>query len=222
MSNLLISLEGISKSYRNKQILKNINLNVSEGDFLSIMGQSGIGKSTLLNIMALFERPDSGKYYFNGTLVHTRKHDVARLRNEYFGFVFQSFNLLNGFSVEHNVAMPLQYASKIDPGEAIRTVANLLSNLGISHLKSEKIDTLSGGEKQRVAIARALVNRPSIIFADEPTGNLDYISRNSVLDILKNLNKNLNVAIIIVTHDPEVSQISTRKLTMNSEGLYEN
>ncbi|MDR2266909.1 MAG: ABC transporter ATP-binding protein [Christensenellaceae bacterium] len=221
MLNPLIELKGISKSYGGREILREVSLQINHGDFISIMGQSGAGKSTLLNIMALFERPESGVYYFDNSPIPKKESKVAKLRNEQFGFIFQSFNLLSGLSVEENIAMPLQYASEERKSPGLQYVAILLRKLDIDTLKDEKIDNLSGGEKQRVAIARALVNNPSIIFADEPTGNLDFNSRNSVLKLLQELNTSLNIAIAIVTHDPEVAGITKRKLVIRDGGIYE-
>lgn len=221
MPSPLIKLKGICKSYNDRKILNNVDLDIYRGDFISIMGSSGAGKSTLLNIMALFEKPERGVYYFDNVSIPNKEEKIAKLRNEKFGFVFQSFNLLSGFNVEQNIAMPLQYASGNNKIIGMKNIDLLLSRLNISFIKNEKIDNLSGGEKQRVAIARALVNNPSIIYADEPTGNLDYYSRNSVLELLQEVNKKLNVAIVIVTHDPEVAVITRRKLIIQNGGVYE-
>ncbi|MDR2266856.1 MAG: ABC transporter ATP-binding protein [Christensenellaceae bacterium] len=221
MSKPLLRLVGISKSYSGRKILDGINFEVYPGDFVSISGISGVGKSTLLNIMALFEKQDAGEYYINDEPIPTKEIDVCRIRNNNFGFIFQAYNLLSGLTTCQNIVVPLQYADKEHQEAGLGRIKELIVRLGLEHIENEKVDNLSGGEKQRVAIARALINNPRIIFADEPTGNLDISSRDKVLSILKDLNSLTGVAIVIVTHDIEVASCAWRKLKIFDSKLCE-
>ncbi|MDR0697525.1 MAG: ABC transporter ATP-binding protein [Christensenellaceae bacterium] len=212
MPNPLLKLTQIVKSYKGRTILDKIDLGIYSADFVSIMGVSGAGKSTLLNILALFEKQDAGLYYINGSVIPTREFDICRIRNNTFGFIFQSYNLLSGLTTAQNIALPLQYSDEKHQQEGLKRTKELIERLDMKHIENERVDNLSGGEKQRVAIARALVNNPQVIFADEPTGNLDAVSRNTVLSLLKGLNHSMGVAIVMVTHDPVVADFTARKL----------
>ncbi|MBP2692024.1 MAG: ABC transporter ATP-binding protein [Muribaculaceae bacterium] len=202
----IITLEGISKVYQTKEIettaLENINLSVYKGEFVSVMGQSGCGKSTLLNIIGLLDRPTSGTV----TLLDQNCNALgdtalSHFRNRNLGFVFQSFHLIPSLNVEANVELPLDYASGISGVERRRRVDEVLERLGLSHRKKHMPAQLSGGQCQRVAIARAIVGRPSIVLADEPTGNLDSRMGAEVMDLLHSLNKDDGITIVMVTHN---------------------
>ncbi len=198
----LIKLIDICKQYENEEVvtkvLYDINLEVNKGEFVAIMGPSGSGKSTLMHIMGFLDKPTSGTYYYKGKKVSDLNEDnLADIRNEEVGFVFQTFNLLQRTSVYDNVNLPLTYSDKkIGDKEVIQAI----KSVGLYHRKDNLSNQLSGGEKQRVAIARALVNQPEIIFADEPTGNLDSKSGKQIMEILQDLNEQGNT-IILVTHE---------------------
>ncbi|MBO9489845.1 ABC transporter ATP-binding protein [Endozoicomonas sp. G2_1] len=203
---MLIKLEGLSKFYRTETIetaaLNEINLQINEGDFTSIMGPSGCGKSTLLNILGLISKPDAGDYWFMGTNVSKcNESSLAQIRKENIGFVFQDFNLIHELSVFENIELPLVY-KKTAYKRRQNIVKNVIEKLDLSHRSDHLPHQLSGGQQQRVAIARALVNNPKIIFADEPTGNLDSKHRLEVMDILRDINQE-GTTIVMVTHSQE-------------------
>lgn len=202
----IIELSGICKVYRTKEIettaLDNINMNVEKGEFVSVMGPSGCGKSTLLNITGLLDRPTAGTVRLldrdcNGLSDTALSH----FRNENIGFVFQSFHLIPSLSVEDNVELPLDYRNGLSGADRRRRVDEVLERLGLSHRKKHMPSQLSGGQCQRVAIARAIVGRPSIILADEPTGNLDSRMGAEVMDLLHDLNTTDGITIVMVTHN---------------------
>ena len=210
----MISLNQVEKVYRTRTVetlaLNNINLSVEQGEFLSIMGPSGCGKSTLLNIIGLLDEPTRGKVEIAGALV--RKYsgrELAQLRNEKIGFVFQSFHLINDLSVVDNVELPLLYR-KVSARERRRLAEEALQSVGLSNRIRHFPTQLSGGQKQRVAIARAIVGRPSILLADEPTGNLDSVMGNEVMDILLHLNKEYRTTVVMVTHDESMARRTNR------------
>ena len=210
----LIKLESVNKIYKSGKIethvLKDINLEIYPGEFVAIMGPSGSGKTTLMNILGLLDKPSSGKYYLNGIEVSLLDdNEISKLRNEYIGFVFQAFYLIPYLNVFDNVLLPMLYSSKKLPFE--KRAKDLLEKLGMKDRMHFKPNQLSGGQKQRVAIARALLNDPSIILADEPTGQLDSKSSKAVMEIFKNLNKE-GKTIILVTHDPSVADYAKRKI----------
>jgi len=220
---MLIKLENIKKEFQTGEIvtkvLHGISFNIEKGDFVSIMGPSGSGKSTLMHIVGLLDKTTSGKYFLEGRDVTTLDDkELAFLRNEKIGFVFQSFNLLSRTTVLENVILPLSYSNKkINQEERAREV---LDQVGLSHRVNYMPNQLSGGEKQRVAIARALVNKPSVIFADEPTGNLDSKSGIQVMEILQKLNKEGNT-IILVTHETFTAEHAKRIIYLR-DGLLES
>lgn len=213
---MLIELKNIIKNYENgdiiTRVLHGINLKVEEGEFLAIMGPSGSGKSTLMHIIGFLDRPTKGEYYFDGENTENFTDDeLAHIRNERIGFVFQSFNLLPRTSVLDNVALPLVY-SNIKTGHDHK--ARLaLEAVGLGERLHYLSNQISGGQKQRVAIARALVCNPKVIFADEPTGNLDSKSGATVMHILEKLNKE-GRTIILVTHDINVAMHADRIVTI--------
>lgn len=210
----MILLEQIEKVYRTKTVetlaLNNINLNVPRGEFLSIMGPSGCGKSTLLNIMGLLDEPSQGRLAIDGVEIgRYQDKALARLRNEKIGFVFQSFHLINDLSVVDNVELPLLYRNT-SARERRRLAEEALQSVGLSNRMRHFPSQLSGGQKQRVAIARAIVGRPDILLADEPTGNLDSVMGNEVMDILLRLNQENGATIVMVTHDEGMAKRTHR------------
>ena len=212
---MLIALKNIVKEYDNggvvTRVLRGVSLDVAEGEFLAIMGPSGSGKSTLMHTIGFLDRPTSGDYLFDGENTKNFSDDeLANLRNERIGFVFQSFNLLPRTSVLDNVILPLTYSKKKDH-ETLAVRA--LEAVGLGHRLNFMSNQISGGQKQRVAIARALVCDPKVIFADEPTGNLDSKSGSTVMSILQKLNDE-GRTIILVTHDLEVAEHAKRIITI--------
>jgi len=209
---MLIKIEDLHKDYKTgdliTSVLHGLNFTVERGDFVSIMGPSGSGKSTLMHILGLLDRPTGGKYYLDGgDVTDLDDNQLAKLRNQKIGFVFQAFNLLPRTTVLENVKLPLIYTeAKIDFDKRAREV---LESVGLSHRLNYYTNQISGGEKQRVAIARALVNNPSIIFADEPTGNLDSKHGTQIMEILQKLNDEGNT-IILVTHETHTAEHAKR------------
>ena len=207
----LIEIKNLKKNYVNDEVvthvLHDINFEIEEGEFVAIMGPSGSGKSTLMHILSFLDRPTSGVYKFEDE--NTKEFDdnyLAKLRNERVGFVFQSFNLLARTTVLDNVKLPLVYSKTKDTDELAEKA---LESVGLSHRLGYFTNQISGGEKQRVAIARALVNNPAVIFADEPTGNLDSKSGNTVMFLLQKLN-NDGHTIILVTHETDTANHAKR------------
>ncbi len=212
---MLIQLKNIEKIYDNggvvTKVLRGVSLNVAEGEFVAVMGPSGSGKSTLMHTIGFLDRPTSGTYLFDGEDSKNFTDDeLAHIRNERIGFVFQSFNLLPRTSVLDNVILPLTYSKKKNHAElAIKA----LESVGLGHRINFMSNQISGGQKQRVAIARALVCDPKVIFADEPTGNLDSKSGATVMNILQKLNDE-GRTIILVTHDRGVAEHAKRIITI--------
>lgn len=201
------------------QALRGVDLSVDSGESVAIVGRSGSGKSTLMHSMALLDRPTSGQVRVNGDPTsHLTERQVASLRNASFGFVFQQFFLVAGRSVLDNVTLPLAIAGVL-PKERTRRGMEVLEALEISEKARARANDLSGGQKQRVAIARALINDPSVIFADEPTGNLDEVTGAVVEDLLFSLNRERDITLIIVTHDPELAHRCHRTVTIQDGTL---
>ena len=214
---MIISAKNLKKKYivgsQTVKALDGINLNVKKGEFLSIMGPSGSGKTTLMNIIGCLDTPTCGSYELNGTSVSSLDDDeLANIRNKEIGFVFQSFNLLAKNSTLDNVMLPLKYAG-LNKKEAIIKAKEVIEKVGLTDRLDHTPAELSGGQQQRVAIARALVNNPSIIFADEPTGNLDSKTGDEVMGLFKELNSN-GQTIILITHEDSIAQQSNRVITI--------
>ncbi len=210
----MLTLENINKVYRTDTIetlaLNNISLTVGEGEFLSIMGPSGCGKSTLLNIMGLIDEPSEGRVSVAGqSIADYNSKATARFRNQHLGFIFQSFHLINDLSVVDNVELPLLYR-QVGSKERRRLAEEALEQVGLKNRMRHFPSQLSGGQKQRVAIARAIVGRPDIILADEPTGNLDSVMGNEIMDILLSLNEKAGTTIVMVTHDERMAKRTHR------------
>lgn len=209
----IIELNNIGKVFRTREIettaLENVNLSVEKGEFLSIMGPSGCGKSTLLNIVGLLDNPTSGTVRIMDTDCASLSDTArARFRNSNLGFVFQSFHLIPSLNVAANIELPLDYRS--DSGQRRERVREVAERLGIAHRLKHLPSQLSGGQCQRVAIARAIVGRPSIILADEPTGNLDSRMGNEVMDLLHELNRRDGITVVMVTHNEEQARRTDR------------
>ncbi len=209
----MIRVENLNKYYINGEMklraLKNINFHVKVGEFAAIMGSSGSGKSTIMNILGCLDKNSEGTYILDGIDVSkTKEEDLCKIRNAKIGFVFQAFNLLPKLTALENVELPLVYAG-VPKGEREKRAAEVLKKVGLSERMRHKPNELSGGQRQRVAIARALVNDPAIILADEPTGNLDSVSEEEIMKLFQELN-NQGKTIIIVSHEPEVAKYCKR------------
>lgn len=221
---MIIETKNLCKSFQvgseKVQALKGVDLSVQKGEFLSIMGPSGSGKTTLMNIIGCLDTPTSGTYHLNNKLVNELDDDdLAMIRNKEIGFVFQSFHLLARNSALSNVLLPLKYAGKKET-EAQIMAEEVLKKVGLTNRMNHSPSELSGGQQQRVAIARALVNNPSIIFADEPTGNLDTQTGNDVMNLFKELNKQ-GQTIILITHEEDLAMQSKRIINIK-DGLIES
>lgn len=212
----MIKIENLKKVYKTGSIcveaLKNINLHICEKEFVSIMGPSGSGKSTLMNILGCLDKPTEGIYQLDGESVQDMNdNQLAVVRNKKIGFIFQSFNLIPRISALKNVELPMIYAG-ISSNERKRRAIKALEKVGLQQRINHNPNELSGGQRQRVAIARSLVNNPSVIFADEPTGNLDTKSGNEIMGIFQELNKE-GVTIIMVTHELDIAQHTKRMIS---------
>ena len=211
----ILSGEGLSKKYGSLEVVKGVSINVDAGEFVCLVGKSGCGKTTLLSLLSGLERPTKGDVVLNGKKINGASEDeLALFRRENVGFIFQSFNLIPTLSAWENVALPL-FPIKMTSEERRGRATDLLDQMEMGHRMDHLPSALSGGEKQRVAIARALVNRPKIIFADEPTGNLDSATGDAIMDILNRLNKKEGVAILMVTHEVELAKKAERLVRMH-------
>ncbi|MFT6698782.1 MAG: putative ABC transport system ATP-binding protein [Porticoccaceae bacterium] len=217
----MIRIEKLHKSYPmgkdSLHVLKGINLHIKEGEFVSIMGSSGSGKSTLLNIVGLLDEHDEGDYFLNGQLIkNLNEKKAALLRNKFLGFVFQSFNLISYKTALENVALPLYYKG-MNRKERLKVALDYLDKVGLKDWANHLPNELSGGQKQRVAIARALVTKPKVVLADEPTGALDSVTSDSVMDLLKDIN-NEGMTVFVITHEEEVAA-ETKRIVRLKDGL---
>jgi putative ABC transport system ATP-binding protein len=218
MPNTLVRLSNIDKTFRRGaediRVLSNLSLEINEGEFLALMGPSGSGKSTLLNLLAGLDRPSKGVLEVAGERIDSlSRRQLAQWRSRHVGFVFQFYNLLPVLSAERNVELPL-LLTNLSRTERKRHVATALEIVGLTHRAKHTPRTLSGGEQQRVGIARAIVTDPTLILADEPTGDLDRKSGDGILDLLQGLNTQHHKTIIMVTHDPHAADRASRRLQM--------
>ncbi len=221
----VIELKDIQKTYRIGEseyaVLKGIDLQIEEGEFIALMGPSGSGKSTLLNIVGCLDRPTSGRFLLLGQDISlTSDDELARLRREELGFIFQTFNLIGRISVQKNVELPMMLRGVVRQKRRERAL-KLLQDIGIGHRSDFSPQNISGGERQRVAIARALANDPTIIIADEPTGNLDLKNSDDVMKILSKLNQE-GRTIIMVTHNPEITENCSRVIRLRDGRILES
>ncbi|MBR0572895.1 lipoprotein-releasing ABC transporter ATP-binding protein LolD [Pasteurella atlantica] len=225
MTTQLLHCENISKFYQEgeqkTQVLNNISFSMNEGELVAIVGSSGSGKSTLLHTLGGLDQPSSGKVFIKEELLQKlNSNKLARLRNQYLGFVYQFHHLMADFSAIENVMMPMLIGKK-NKTEAKDRAEKMLQAVGLAHRLSHRPSALSGGERQRVAIARALVNEPALVLADEPTGNLDRKTTESIFELIKQLNEEQNIAFLLVTHDLNLASQFSRKLCMQDGVLKE-
>ena len=216
MAKKIIELQDVVKTYTigdsEVRALRGVTYAVEEGDFMAIMGPSGSGKSSLMNILGCLDKPTSGKYFLEGQDVSLlNKDDLARIRNQKIGFVFQTFNLLSRTTALENVELPLLYTSAHSKERHERALA-ALDSVGLRDRARHKTNQLSGGEQQRIAIARALLNSPTLILADEPTGNLDTKTSNEIMDIFTKLNVEKGITMVMVTHEPDIACYARKRI----------
>lgn len=222
----MLELININKNYTSPEhslhVLKNINIKIDQGEFVAIMGPSGSGKSTLLGIAAGLDRADTGDVVLDSVKMSALTEDeLANLRATKVGFIFQNFQLIRTLNAIENVSLPLIISTQLSEKEIRQKAMTLLEKVSLEHRMTHFPSQLSGGEEQRVAIARSFINNPKILFADEPTGNLDAKNGNAVMDMLVSLNKENNSTLIIVTHDPKVASLADRVLEMENGEIKE-
>lgn len=210
----IISATDLNKTFDALQVVKGVNLSVKKGEFISIVGKSGSGKTTLLSLLSGLERPSSGRVTLNGTeITDSSENELALFRRNTVGFIFQSFHLIPTLSAWENVALPL-FPVKMSVKKRRDRALELLRQMEMEDRADHRPATLSGGEKQRVAIARALINKPKVVFADEPTGNLDSATSEAIMDTLKSLHEDNGLSLVMVTHDPDIAGSSDRIVRM--------
>lgn len=215
----MIKVQNIIKSYQQLQVLKGINLHIKKGEVVAIVGKSGAGKSTLLHILGTLDSPDEGKLLINNTDITTLSaKELAAFRNKQIGFIFQFHHLLPEFNALENVCIPA-YIQNISQKKAEARAKDLLAYLGLEKRLHHKPSELSGGEQQRVAVARALMNEPAVVLADEPSGNLDSATSQELHELFFELRDKFQQTFVIVTHNPELAEMSDRKLTMQDGNI---
>jgi len=219
MSTPAIQIDDLTKVYKvgdtEVHALRGVSYKVEAGEFVAIMGPSGSGKSTLMNIIGCLDKPTAGQYLLEGEEVSTFDRDkLARIRNQKIGFVFQTFNLLPRTSALENVELPLLYSSHIRSKDRTALALKALESVGLGDRAHHKTNQLSGGEQQRIAIARALLNNPSLILADEPTGNLDTKTSGEIMDIFTRLNEDKKITLVMVTHEPDIACYARKRIYM--------
>jgi putative ABC transport system ATP-binding protein len=219
MSTPVIQIENLTKVYQvgdtEVRALQGVSYKVEPGEFLAIMGPSGSGKSTLMNIIGCLDKPTSGRYLLEGEEVSTFNRDrLAQIRNQKIGFVFQTFNLLARTTALENTELPLLYAPHIHSKQRTELALKALESVGLRGRAHHKTNQLSGGEQQRIAIARALLNSPSLILADEPTGNLDTKTSNEIMEIFTRLNQEKKITLVMVTHEPDIACFAQKRIYM--------
>lgn len=215
--NSILCAKNINKSFGEKTVLNELDLTLFENDFVTLIGGSGCGKTTLLNIIGLLDNNFSGQLEFNGILIDKKMLNRKKAKNQ-IGYVFQSFYLLDYLNVEENILLPFRYTNETPDQEYL---SQLFEKLSIEKILTQKANVLSGGEKQRVAIARALSRKPKLLICDEPTGNLDSANRDNVLNLLKLINDDYKTTILIVTHDEKIAASGKRKLLLKNGKIYE-
>lgn len=221
--NNLIELRNIQKYYDigddKLHVLKSVNLEIKQGDFVIIMGKSGGGKSTLLNVLGLLDGFDEGEYIFNGkNVTHLTEVERSHFRNQNIGFIFQQFHLISTLTIGQNIELPLQYANRLGKKERLERVNQQLKMVGLLDKINQYPHELSGGQQQRISISRALINEPQLIFADEPTGALDSNTSNEIMTILNNLNQ-AGKTIVMVTHDPDLVKYASKVIYLR-DGVF--
>lgn len=217
----MIKAKNIEKSYGSLKVLRGVDMHIEQGEIVSIVGKSGAGKSTLLHILGTLDTADKGELMINDKMIsQLSKSDMASFRNTHLGFIFQFHHLLPEFTAIENVIMPSLIAGNTERGSKKRAL-ELLDYLGLSHRISHKPNALSGGEQQRVAVARALMMKPAVVFADEPSGNLDSVSSKDLHNLLFKLRDDFKQTFVIVTHNEELAQMSDRRLVME-DGILAN
>ncbi len=225
MNNPLVSVRGLTRSFHKDgatvSVLKGVDFEVAEGEFATIMGPSGAGKTTFLHVLGSLDQPTEGGVFYRGKDISLfTAEEQCRFRNEKVGFVFQFYHLLQDFTVLENIMIP-QWIKRVKAAEAEGAAEEFLRIMGLADRRHHKPGELSGGEQQRVAIARALINRPELILADEPTGNLDRKTGRVVLDYILSVREKIGAALILVTHDPEIGAAGKTRLTMVDGELFQ-
>lgn len=226
MADEIVRLDSVTKVYQTGElevpVLRGIDLSVMQGEYIAIMGRSGAGKSTLMNILGCMDRPSGGEYILDGCDIGTLDDDaLSTIRGRTIGFVFQSFHLLRGMTITENVELPMEYQG-ISAGARKERAVGLLERVGLGHRLDHRPQQLSGGERQRVAIARSLANRPRLLLADEPTGNLDSAAQRRILDLFAELQDEMGITMIMVTHDQAIGDAAERCIIVSDGRVLED
>jgi putative ABC transport system ATP-binding protein len=216
----MLEMRNVTKSYGSQLVLSEVNFKVPEREMISIMGKSGVGKSTLLAIIAGLVRPDTGQVLFDGDVISDLEEEkLAAFRLYHVGFIFQDFKLIPSLSVHDNILLGIYPRQDITPLEKEKRISELTQQVGLSDKIRKIVDKLSGGEKQRVAIARSLVNRPDLVLADEPTGNLDQTTAEEIMLLFNHLQKKMDTTFLIITHDRDIAAHTRKIFTLKDGGL---